>query len=488
MRMISAALFAVPLAAASIAAQNPALDAAAAAMGGRDKVLAIRTLVLDGTGENLNFGQNQTPTADTKFEVTSFTRSYDFAGRRWFQDQARVPRFTTANMNPQRQRIGLDGYPDGVAYNVGATDTMTRASAQVAADRAQEFTLHPVGFVIAASAAGTTVTEEPAGTNVRRASIHVAGVGYTMVIDTRTNLPSRIERRTYHPMLGDVTLIADFDDWRDVSGVRLPMRITQRYENLFTLTDLRIANARVNEDVGNLAATDAVRSGVVPAGPPAPIIEVDTIAPGVWLIAGQTHHSIAIEQSSRVVLVEAPQNEARALAAIDRARELQPMKPVTLLINTHHHFDHSGGLRAAISQGLTIVTHEGNVDFYERVVFRRPRVSTRDALAINPKPLRLIPVRDHYTHPDSVRPVEVFAVPSDHSGTMLMVYLPNERLLIQADLYNPPAASAVNPVFPFAKSLVANVERRGLVVDRVVGIHGRPVPWTDVTQGAANTP
>ncbi len=488
MRLIPAALLAVPLAAASISAQSPALDAAVAAMGGRDKLLAVRTLVLEGTGESLNFGQNHTPTADTKFEVTAFTRSYDFANRRWFQDQTRVPRFTSANMAPQRLRSGLDGYPDGVAYNVGPDDTMTRAAAPVAAERAQEFTMHPAGFVIAAYSAGTTVAEEPAGANLRRAGITVAGVEYAMVIDTRTNLPARIERRTSHPMLGDVTLIAELDDWRDVNGIRLPMRLVQRYENLFTLTDLRVANARVNEDVGNLAATEAMRAAVVQAAQPTPVVEVDTIAPGVWLIAGQTHHSVAIEQSNQVVLVEAPQNDARALAAIERARELRPMKPVTLLINTHHHFDHSGGLRAAISQGLTIVTHEGNRDFYERVVFRRPRVLARDALAMNPKPLRLIPVRDHYTRADSVRPIEVFAVPSDHSGTMLMVYLPNERLLIQADLYNPPAPSAVNPVFPFAKALVENVERRGLVVDRVVGIHGRPVSWTDVTQGAANTP
>jgi len=77
---------------------------------------------------------------------------------------------------------------------------------------------------------------------------------------------------------------------------------------------------------------------------------------------------------------------------------------------------------------------------------------------------------------------------SQHSGTMIVVYLPAERLLIQADLYNPPAANATTPIsFPFAANLLDNIQRRGLVVDRVAGIHGRVVPLSDI-QAAARTP
>jgi len=469
--------------ASTVAAQTTALDAAAAAMGGKDRVLGVRTLVMEGAGETLNFGQNHTPTAETKFEVTSFRRAFDFANRRWFHDQTRVPRFPTANSNPQRMRYGVDASADPVAYNVLPSDSVARASAAVASDRATEFAMHPLGFLLAAYAPGTETAEESAGADQRRVRIRTAGQTYAMVIDMRTNLPVRIERQVDQPMLGDVTMIADLADWREADGLKLPMRVTQRYENLFVLADLRLSGARVNADVGDLAATDAVRASVVQAGAP-PTIVVDTIAPGVWWIGGQSHHTIAIEQANQVVLVEAPQNDARTLAAIERARELRPAKPVTLLINTHHHFDHSGGVRAAIAQGLTIVTHESNRDFYERMVFRRPHLIAPDALAKNPKPLRLVPVRDRYTRADSARPIEVYHVPSDHAGTMLVVYLPSERILIQADLYNPPAPTAVNPVFPFAKALVENVQRRGLAVDRVVGIHGRPVSWNDVVQAA----
>ena len=485
MRFVGSALIALVLVNGTLSAQSPAFDAAVRAMGGKERLLAIRTLVLEGKGENLNFGQNHTPFAESKFEVTAFRRAYDFRNRRWFQDQTRVPRFNTANVNPQRQRTGLDGAPSGVAYNILPSDVMARASDQVAADRVHEFVLHPVGFALAAFAAGSEISEEAAGNGLRRVRLNAGGTRYAMYVDSRTSLPVKIERIVYQPMLGDVPMVVELSDWKAVSGVQLPMRLTQKYDDLFTLADITVATAQVNGDVGNIAATDSIRSAVVQAGQPAaPTIAVDSIAPGVWSVAGQSHHTIVIEQSNQLVLVEAPQSEARTLAAIAAARALRPEKPAGVLVNTHHHFDHSGGLRAAISQGFTIVTHEGNRDFYERVLFPRRHSIQQDRLGQNPKPMRLMPVPDRYVRADSVRPVEVYAVPSDHSGSMLVVYLPNERILIQADLYNPPAANAVNPVFPFAKALVENVQRRGLAVDRVVGIHGRPVPWSEVVAAA----
>lgn len=473
------ALVALVAAAGVAPAQSPAFDAAVRAMGGRERLLAVRTLVLEGTGDNLNVGQNHTPFADSRFEVTAFRRAYDFTNSRWFQDQTRVPRFATANVAPQRQRVGLDAATDTIAYNVSPTDVMGRASAQVAADRVHELVLHPVGFVRAALAAGTEITEEPAAGGQRRVRINRGGAKYAMYVDSATSLPVRTERVVYQPMLGDVALLLELGDWKPVGALQLPMRLTQKYESLFTIADLRLSAAQVNADVGNLAVTDSVRAAAPPQ-PAAPTIVVDTIAPGVWSVAGQSHHTIAIEQSGALVLVEAPLGEARTLAAIEAARALRPDKPATLLINTHHHFDHAGGIRAAIAQGLTIVTHDANRDFYERVVFPRRHTIQADRLAQSPKPMRLMPVSDRWTRPDSLRPIQVFAAPSEHAGSMLVVYLPTERILIQADLYNPPPPNAVNPVFPFAKALVEVVERRGLAVDRVVGIHGRPVPWSDV--------
>src|SRR5688572_536405 len=210
---------AVSFAASSLLAQSPALDAAAQAMGGKDRLLAIRTLVLEGTGEQLSFGQNHTPYAETMFDVTSWTRSFEFPSRRWFMDMTRVPKFTTGNMNPQRQRQGLDGAPDGIAYNIGggpppgpgqqAPGTMSRVGGQAATERIYEFMYHPLGFLKTANIQDVTVTEEAAPGNMRRVTMSPLASPVSMVIDSRTNLPARIERPTYQAMLGDVTFVTE---------------------------------------------------------------------------------------------------------------------------------------------------------------------------------------------------------------------------------------------------------------------------------------
>lgn len=484
MRTVLALTIAVP---AALTAQSSALDAAAAALGGRDRILAVRTLVLEGTGTTLNVGQNLTPTAETQFEITSYRRAIDFANGRWFQDVTRVPKFPTANAAPQRLRWAIDG---DVAFNVNSSGSQSRFGGTLVTERQLDVLNHPVGFMQASYAPDATVTETADAGGTRRVVLHRPAARMTMVLDSRTNLPARIERRMAHPMLGDVTHVTELLDYRTVDGLTLPQRIVQRFENLLTLGDLRLTASRVDADVGNIAANDSIRSLPPPPVtiPPPPNVVVDTVAPGVWRIAGGSHHTIAIEQSDRVVLVEAPQNDMRTLAAIARAREIAPAgKPVTLVINTHHHFDHSGGLRAAVSEGLTIVTHQGNKDFYERVLYPRPHSIDPDALQRNRKPLHLLAVGDRHTMRDDLRTIEVHHVAGNlHNANMLVVYLPAERLLIQADLYNPPAPNAAPAAgFPFAANLVENVQQRGLEVERVIGIHGLPVAWSEIVAAAS---
>src|SRR5687768_992147 len=182
---------ALTLFAAPLAAQSVTFDGVVQALGGRDRILAVRTLSLEGAGEMLNFGQNHTPFAESRFEVTSYRASVDYTNRRWFVDLTRVPRFNTANSAPQRQRTGLDGAPNGVAYNVNAQDRMIRASAQAATDRMHDFVNHPIGFVIAASRPQSEVSVENATTGVARIRLNAGGSKYAMYVDRATMLPTR---------------------------------------------------------------------------------------------------------------------------------------------------------------------------------------------------------------------------------------------------------------------------------------------------------
>ncbi len=458
------------------------VDAAARALGGVDAVRAARTIVLEGTGENFNLGQNLSPEAPLpRYEVTEFRRATDLSATRWRQDQTRVPRFVTGNTAPVRQISALDGT---VAFNVAANGTATRAAADVATARSRELWQHPIAIVQLALRPDVTLSDPRQSGNERLLTVRTtAGMSFTLAIANGTNLPARVSYSMDHTNLGDVEASVEFSDYRPSGGLQLPHRLVTRLDR-YTTADLRLTRAQVNAETGDLAAPADVSAAAPPATPPVNIV-VEDLAPGVWRLAGQSHHSVVVEFSDHLLLIEAPQNEARALAVIQRARELRPGKPINQVVMTHHHFDHSGGIRAAAAEGLAIITHEGNVPFV-RDVLARPHTIAPDALTRRPNPApRILGVQNTETRNDGVGTVQLHHLTvNPHSETMLIAYLPQQRILIQADMYNPVANPAAGLTFPFAVSLVEHVRKLNLQVDRVAGIHGTIIPWSEVVSAA----
>ncbi len=465
-------------------AQRPAgqlMRDVAAAMGGRERILSVRTLVMEGAGENYNLGQNAAPDAPLPFfAVTSFRRAIDFDTRRWRQEQTREPRFPSSSPGPQRQRFGYDL----VAYDILADNTVRRASARADSDRANEIFYHPIGFVQVALAPETELTEEGMRGSLRHVRMNAAGNKFAIFIEPRTLLPARIEKFIYHPALGDVILSTELSDWRSIGGIMHPMRIVSQLDGRWTIADIRLSRVSVDSEIGDLGVDPQLRA----APPFSPAINVTTeeIAPGVWYLTGQSHHSVAIEMRDHMLLVEAPHSEARTLAVIQAVRTLRPGKPLRAVITTHHHFDHTGGLRAAISEGLRVITHARNKSAFEELARRRHFI-VADALAGSRRGLRVQGVGPKTVLGDGTRSVELHHIRgSRHAETLLMVYLPAERLLIEADVYTPPAANATTATAsPFAANLVENIDRLGLRVDRIVPLHGHVVPMSDLRAAVA---
>ncbi|MGE3887854.1 MAG: MBL fold metallo-hydrolase, partial [Vicinamibacterales bacterium] len=452
------------------------VDQAAEALGGRDRLLGIRTLVLSGEGTQWNLGQDMTIDATGQtFAVTGYRRAMDLAGGRMRIEQTRTPNFLYfQGQAPQTQAFGLDG---DVAYAVSASGGISRSSAQAARDRFAELHHHPVVLVRAALGQGVTLANARTEGTEQLVDVTLPGGGpFTLALDATTHLPTRIRSMASHPNLGDVVIETAFQDYAEVSGIRMPTRVITKTDR-FKTAELRLTRATMNGDAGDIAAPDAARAAEAPSGPPPVNVVAESLAPGVWLLAGQSHHSVLVEFNDHLMLIEAPQSEARTLAVIAKARELVPGKALTTLVSSHHHFDHSAGLRAAVSEGLTVITHQGNVAYYEEAA-KRPFTLQPDALARNPKPLTIEGVDDMRVVEDGTRRVELYHISGNpHADTLLMAYLPKERLLVEADAFSPGSS-----VHPYAANLLQNIRDRKLRVDRIVPLHGTVVPLAELVK------
>jgi glyoxylase-like metal-dependent hydrolase (beta-lactamase superfamily II) len=213
--------------------------------------------------------------------------------------------------------------------------------------------------------------------------------------------------------------------------------------------------------------------------PPAPIVATsEQLAPGVWYI-GPGYNSTLIEFPTYGVLVESPQNDAKAIATIGKARELLGEKPIRYVVNTHFHIDHSGGIRAAVAEGLTVITHEIHKPYFEEVVAARHTI-VQDHLAQNPKPLQIETVAGDgpMVIEEGNRRVEIHRLKEDvHADGMLMVWLPRERILIEADAFTPGARSS-----PFATNLLTQIQALRLPVQRIAAVHNAVAPFSALQQ------
>jgi glyoxylase-like metal-dependent hydrolase (beta-lactamase superfamily II) len=449
------------------------IDDAADALGGKTRLQAVRSLTIEGEGTNFNLGQDMVPGASNQtFTLTGYRRLLDIGGGRMRVEQTRTPNFAYfQGPAPQQQIQAVDG---DTGFNVNASGAATRIAAAASQDRKRDFYHHPLTIVRAALDPAAKLSNPQTSGSDRSVDITTAnGLVATLTIDGTTALPKAVSSKSYHANLGDVVITTTFADYQDVNGLKLPSKLTSKIDD-FTTAEIRAGKQSIDADVGDLAVP---ASATAAPAPPTINVTVEPVGTGVWFLAGQSHHSVLVEFSDHLTLIEAPQSEARTLAVIAKARELRPGKPLTELVMTHHHFDHTGGLRAAISEGLAVTTHTGNKDFVETMAKRAHTIQS-DALAKSPKQVTVRTVSDEMELKDASMTVMLYHVAGNpHSDTMLMAYVPKDRILVEADAFSPGAQ-----VNPYAANLLENVTKRKLRVDRIVPLHGTIVPMSELTK------
>ena len=452
---------------------SAALQRANTAMGGT----SLKSISFAGSGTGATFGQAYLAgQAWPKITYSTFSRVADYENAAFREDAARSR--AEPNGGGAVPLMGL-GEQRTSGFMRGANAWNMVGPAPVASPVAYDMRVHdlwttPHGVIKAAMANNaTSAVRTVDGKTFTAVSFAVPGRYRATALINAAGMVEQIESTQPHPVTGDTASVIRFSDYKDTGGVKFPFRIQQSMGG-YPVLDLTVNDVKPNAPAGIEvpALVTAFAENVV----------ATKVADGVWHMAGGSHNSVAIEMKDHLMVVESPLYDGRAVLMLAEAKKLSPGKPIRFVVNSHHHFDHSGGLRSAVAEGATLVTSEVSRPFFETTM-ANPNSIKPDAMQTSGKKATVTGVSGKRNFTDGARVVDVYYIEgSVHANGFLMVHMPKEKLLIEADAYTPGAPNTPAPAVPNALhvNLVQNIERLKLGIDQILPLHGRVVPLSEL--------
>ena len=399
-------------ASAQMSAQS-ILEDAAEAMGGLQRIMQVDSLLMTGFSQTLNQDGGSSPSPDPR------------SPKKWAAQNG-VERYFNLETGQamQRQRQGFL-FPFALSFGHSWTPT---SQVQDGVDALN----NPL------VALRTALDSETGAVSIEEDNIVVeftldSGETVWLGINQLNKLPDFVRWMGPHANLGEVTYTTWFTGYVPFDGIRLPSGFTTDIDwRDNVVTTFHIDGYQINEPLPRFEAGGGGGFG----GTGAPQVAVTEVADGVWDLRVGSNGGAVVEFEDHLLMFEVYGNEANSLARIDAANQLVPGKQVTAVIMSHHHFDHSGGIRAAVSRGLTIISKRENEGIL-REMASRPAPNYPDALARNPQPLHFMPVDEHLVLEDSMRRVDVYEVIGHmHMTDAVFAYLPEEEILLQGDMFD----------------------------------------------------
>ncbi len=299
---------------------------------------------------------------------------------------------------------------------------------------------------------------------------------FTLYFDRATGHLSKSETLAADAASGDDLFEFITSDYKQFGPFWLPTKLEQKRSG----KTVRISEYRYETPVaGAIDPRLLTRSADAVAFQPTPFA-VKKLSDTAYLaegVNGGGYRVLFVELEDGVLVVDAPGTSSVSRSVIDEIRKAIPSKPIKYLVLTHFHEDHTGGIREYVAEGATIVTTTGNRPFFDSIVNTRYTIQL-DRLARSPAvPKYLIVDSDR----NFGNRVTVRNAGNPHAKDMYLVYLPNEKLVFQSDLYNWPDRAVTDSTV----DMLAKIDQFGWDVVNVISSHGGTVPMAQIRDEVA---
>lgn len=373
------------------------IEQAIEAIGGEDDLSALESLEITANGARKHrFGGLELDDAD---DITTYDASYrlDLPG-----DSFRLDASRTSLAEALPFIIGTLDYTLVFNGDVGGFTPGTPfappgnfPSQNVAAQKKQNRLLNP-HLILLDAIADPTIVSDIGMENVDGEAHHVIGIDdavseIRMFVDAQTGSISKLETLENHPLVRDVEIEVRYGDWTEFGPLFFPTSVELYSGGNLVLEETRSSVdaeadfARGTFDLPAEADNPTLDAGSFEFGSQTheaveaffslitylheivPVAQSSQLVPGITLLAGPTN-TLAISYDQGLIVVEAPTSPAHGSMLIDNLAATFPNSDLTHIIATHHHYDHSAGVRSFVAEGATAVVGAGSADFWEEVL------------------------------------------------------------------------------------------------------------------------
>jgi glyoxylase-like metal-dependent hydrolase (beta-lactamase superfamily II) len=442
------------------------------AQGGADALRAIKTLVQKGDAKHWEPGQSHSVTGESRFLGDStVTVTVDY------NNPIRVRYDWDRNMlYPAVEKLKYSEirYPTygAVVDDKGAITPMS--SIRLAANL-REGARASAKLLLAALESPQSISaieDQKLGNQTLPAALYTQGPNkYIIIFDRTTKLPAAVRIREEDNIWGDSNYDMVLSDWKTVNGVKIA------FDRSYKLNDMEVQRLAFKEITANTEiapATFAIPDAVKAAAKPAATANVPyqwvvrrlflgrftdsdkiyfgdngsfkvvELSPNVQMVQGGGANNLIINMKDGIAVVDAPTDEGQSRFVIDAAKAKYPGKPIKYLVLTHHHMDHTGGMRAFVAEGATIIVPAQDKAYFEQVA-KAPHTLEPDAQQKAMKPATVQGVADTTSLKDDNGDINLYNIANPHVDGFLLVHLPKDNVLWVTDLISPRGPIGRNP-------------------------------------------